>query len=678
MIAVGTDAYYALAVKERFDVAVTVFMDLHAKPDADTRRLQALEQEIYALRVDCSLGPPGQPQLADPVWDITHNTFIRSSGLGGGLTLFGPSKSQMNDLLLVFDQDRIDGIPGRYHIVKTRRVGGSLTTGRWMGTRIARRPGQRGLVMAHDVPSAEEIFQEVYKTPWEHDPLRPEAKYANRRELFFDVIGSKIRVMPVVGGEGKGAGTGFQYITLSEFLRYEEYGVDIEDLFTNLMSTVPQRVETFVSLESSGRGDGGVAYEWVQESYRDPTNTIMGRAPERGWRNIFLPSYKRWDAELAIENPSERQELMQSLEPDEKHVVTVLKVPLEHIKWRRWYERTQVKASSPKRKRALMRQECPITYMDCFQSKGAMEFDAERIRELMLSDAVNAGPKWTGELSVMSGLYDAVKFRFVEKTPMPRFVEKEDGELFVWDKPIGDADTRQKGLLPHRYCMGVDIAEGGEEGNYSVAYLIDRDTKGLTAAYRGRAQHDELLRVVRLLSAWYNNAIICNEVNRFRKWTEDLASTDRRRYMYIRRDQRDSIDQDQADVYGWLTTPTSKDAIVEAWHQALSYVPQFCRWKIVLEELRTFRREKRDIISGKFLSKRKGVYDDTVMAGGMAWYCDRDMPKLGKDPMAPAVDPNDKRTPLAKQWAQFLLEQKALAAKANQPINRLKILRGQF
>lgn len=664
MIVVGSEAYYRLSPKERFKYALEKLTDYSARSDATWDVAQKLEQEVYALRVDCSIGPPGRPDLADPTWDILHNTFIRSTGLGGGVSLFTPSVAQREDLLDVFESDRLNGIPGRYWLAKTRRVGGSLLIGQWIRTRVSRREGQNGLVTAHTAPSAEAIFREIYKVPWEKDPLQPPALYANKRQLLFQEIGSSITVTPVKGGEGTGAGTGFPYIHWSEILRYEELGIDVEDLVTNHLSTMPQGVETFACGESSGRGDGGVAFEWFQDAWKDPTNNDMDRAPAGGWRAIFLACYKRWDATMEIADPSERQEIAASLNTEEQHLVKALKQPLEHVKWRRWYEATQIKARSSKQRKALLRQECPITWSDCFQSKDVSEFDGERIRELLMSPDVSAGPKWTGELVADVGLYDAKTFRYVVKTPMPKWKDREDGEILLWEKPIGEAEELQRGVIPHRYCMGVDIAEGGEEGNYSVVHLIDRDTKALVAAYRGRAQHAELLRVVRFLSRYYNDAIICNEVNRFKQWTEDLAATDRGLggFMYIRRGQRTSIDQERVDEWGWLTTPQSKDNLVAALHGVLENVPQFLRWNVLLEEMKTFKRERKALQRGK----RKGVHDDTVMAAGMAWYCDRDMLKYGRDPLAPVED--SKKTPLTRQFDQWRAQiKKAAQAARNRP-----------
>ena len=667
---VGSEAYYALPPKQRFDVAVAALVDYSARTDRKWDTVQKLEQEVFALRVDCSLGPPDRPDLADPLWDITHNTYFRSTGLGGALTLFNPSPAQADDLLAVFESDRRLGIPGRYFGAKTRRVGGSHTIGQWIRTRVSRREGQPALVTAHDAPSAETIFREIYKIPWQNDPLRPPADYSNKRQILLTGLDSSITVMTVARGESKGAGTGYMYIHWSEILRYEELGVDVEDLVTNQLSTMPQGVETFAFGESSGRGDGGVAYDWFQEAYKDPTNADLSAAPEGGWRMIFLPSYKRWDASLKIEGESERSELLDSLEPDEAHLVHTLKQPLEHVKWRRWYEATQIKARSAKQRKALMRQECPITFTDCFQSKGSTEFDGDVIRTILLTRD-DLEPSLVGDLVADGELYDAKRFRQVAKTPMPSFKERSDGDIMVWDEPIGEKQEMLDGTIPHRYCMGVDISEGGDSGNFSYIHLVDRDTKDLVAAYHGRAQHADLLRIVRYMSRWYNDALICNEVNRFRQWTEDLASTDRQRFMYIRRGVRDSIDQDRQDAFGWLTTMYSKDALVESLHGVLENVPQFLRWKVLLEEMKTFRRERVTERRGKGV---KSLKDDTVMGAGMAWYCDRDMPKTGRDPLAPIIDAA--KSPLEKQWTEWKAQQKKAARGAQR--RRHDIRRRQF
>lgn len=671
---VGSEAYFSLKPKERFNVAVDAFTDYTARTDYKWHIAQQLEEEIYALRVMCSMGREGHPEEADPVWDILHNSFIRSYGLGGGITLFGNtiSPAQTDDLLAVFEADRVAGIPGRYWLAKTRRVGGSLTIGQWIRTRTSRQPGQRALIVAHEKDAAEEIFEEIYKTPWENDPLKPPAKHASKRELSFHEMGSKLRV-GLSKSEGGGAGTGFHRIHWSEILRYEEDGVDVEDLVTNHLQTMPQTVETFAIGESSGRGDGGVAYEWFQDAYKDPTAKTPGVAPKRGWRALFLASYQRWDAQKPIESEAEREDLRESMDEVERHIVDKLNVPLEHIKWRRWYETTQIKAKSPKRKKQLMAQECPLTWSDCFQAKGTREFDGNRIRELLFSD-MQLEPKWVGELWHPDALYDSKKFAYDPKTPMPKWRETDEGEILVWEKPIGEKERLQTGALPHRYCMGVDIAEGNEDGNWSVVHLIDRDTKNLVAAYRGHAKHDELLKIVRFMSRWYNDALIANEVNRFKKWTEDLAATDRANYMYIRREGRDSIDRDTQGAFGWLTTPASKDTLVDALHQVLEYVPQFLRWKLLLEEMKTFRREAKNQRRGKGAK----ADDDTVMAAAICYYCDRDMPKHGKDPLKYEAQADEGKTALDLQFEEWRKQQKQARRRAPGGRDMTKLAKRQF
>ncbi len=673
-VQVGSDRYYALPAKERFVVASDTLANYEARPGAKWDATETLQQEVYSLRVAISCGDDEMGIEADPLWDITHNTLIRETG--GKKVIFQPSAAQYDDLLTLFNEDLQAGVPGRYWMTKTRRVGGSMGIGQWIRVRVCRQEGKQALIAVHDKPTAQIMFRDIYKMPWSDDPLHPDATYANKGELFFEKQNGLIRVVTVKGGEGLAASTGIHYLHLSEFLRYEENGVDFEDLYNNLIMTIPQApVETFVIGESSGRGDGGVAYGLVQEAYNNRDHWKPG-----DFRIIFLPSYKRWDAHQKITSVNERADLLASLEPDERHIVDNLKVPLEHIKWRRWFEATQIQARSPKARRAMMRQECPLTFMDCFQAKGATEYDPERIRELMIEmvgkplsdidpaapDAEMGAPLWCGELRVDSLLYDPRHFKHVAKTPMPRFIERPDGEMFVWRKPVAASPL----IVPHRYCMGIDISEGGEDGNYSIVAVHDRDTKALVAIYRGKAQHDELLRIVRLMAKWYNDAYIANEVNRFKKWTEDLASTDRIAQMYRRRAGRDTIDHDDQDALGWLTTPNSKDVLVDAGHNILTNVPQWIRWEQILSEFKTFKRESKLTRRGP----RKGIYDDCVMAVTISWYCDRDMPKPGKDPLEPVVGPG--LTPLQAQFKQWKEENKG----GKQPrggVSRQKVFEGQ-
>ena len=82
----------------------------------------------------------------------------------------------------------------------------------------------------------------------------------------------------------------------------------------------------------------------------------------------------------------------------------------------------------------------------------------------------------------------------------------EDFPLFVWELP----------MQGKRYVAGVDIAEGGTEGDYSVVHMVrighglEPDTQVLE--WRGQVDAVEMSRIVYLLGKAYNDAMVAMEV----------------------------------------------------------------------------------------------------------------------------------------------------------------------
>jgi hypothetical protein len=66
----------------------------------------------------------------------------------------------------------------------------------------------------------------------------------------------------------------------------------------------------------------------------------------------------------------------------------------------------------------------------------------------------------------------------------------------------------------HTYVIGVDPSEGGEQGDFSAACVIDIQTRTTVAALREKIEQNDLAEVVVALAKYYNNAKIIPERNR--------------------------------------------------------------------------------------------------------------------------------------------------------------------
>ena len=163
------------------------------------------------------------------------------------------------------------------------------------------------------------------------------------------------------------------------------------------------------------------------------------------------------------------------------------------------------------------------------------------------------------------------------------------------------------------YCLGVDVAEGLEHGDYSVVWVLEVGTGDPVAVWRGKCEPDVFgEEIVPAIGGYYNTAMIAPEVNNH--GISVLKALQRAKYprMYRRRSFTKRIDTIQGQTMGWMTTHTSKPLLVDelgAWLRDHS-VPH----RTTLAELKTFIRDERGRMHGS-------PHDDTVMALGIAVQC---------------------------------------------------------
>lgn len=78
-----------------------------------------------------------------------------------------------------------------------------------------------------------------------------------------------------------------------------------------------------------------------------------------------------------------------------------------------------------------------------------------------------------------------------------------EGYVRMWEPPRGD----------HRYVIGADVAEGVEGGDYSAAYVLDREDSSIAAAWHGHCEPKVFARELARLGILYNRATIGIESN---------------------------------------------------------------------------------------------------------------------------------------------------------------------
>jgi hypothetical protein len=241
-----------------------------------------------------------------------------------------------------------------------------------------------------------------------------------------------------------------------------------------------------------------------------------------------------------------------SLNEEERHLVEAEGLSLEQIGFRR-----QVRAQF----RGLAAQEYAEEAESCFLSSGSCVFEMK---------------------SVMARLAEV-------QEPVER---RLNGALEVWFPPVAG----------RRYVVAVDTAGGGAEGDYSAAEVLDAESGLECAELRAHLGPLETAEQVVRLARDYNGALLVVERNNHGAGVLAFVHSVHR---YPRVYEQDG----QA---GWLTTSLTRQEMVNRLGLALVEQPRIFSSRRLLEECRTFVRQK----NGR-AEAQCGSHDDLVMAMAM-------------------------------------------------------------
>lgn len=221
-------------------------------------------------------------------------------------------------------------------------------------------------------------------------------------------------------------------------------------------------------------------------------------------------------------------------------------------------------------------QEHPDNAEEAFVKSGNAVFDLDKLKGMTLVDPL------VGEFNAEAEAFRPVK----------------DGPFRIWEEP--EPKTT--------YVIGVDIAEGLEHGDRSVAVVLRADTGECAAIYTCRVAPWEFAQIVSGLGHWYNSALIGPERNNhghafIRSLVEDS-------YFPIFRHHRATARREkETDELGWLTTPKTKAYLISEFDQFMNdhNVPD----AITIAEAKTYKRDERGKMGGS-------PFDDHVMAYAIA------------------------------------------------------------
>lgn len=473
---------------------------------------------------------------------------------GGRLVRFEMNRPQTTVHKMIVGQKKNTGRV-RTLILKARQTGiSTYVEGRyfWLTTKT---PNCSTFVLSHLQESTSAIFRMV-TTFYDNLPdpaFKPPLQAKTLSMLRFKGLNSQYRVGTAKTGQ-TGRGQTNQLVHGSEVAFYPD-----ADLITaGLIQTVGP-TGTEVILESTANGASGWFYDRCMEC-------LDGRDE---WQLIFLPWHQMTEYRLPVPEEFERTEEEQALadthDLDDKQLV---------------FRRSKILELGSEE---LFKQEYPSTAREAFLVSGRTLVSQTSLDLLErtcrpASQVCDVGPG-----GVLPSAY---------------------GKLSVWDHPAKDDD----------YVIGVDVAEGLEHGDYSVAQVLNRAGQQV-ASWHGHIDPLDFGYVLNNLGRHYNKALMMVERNNHGLTT--IRKLQELGYPHLYTEQQlDYAYGDKATKRaGWLTTARTKPLIIDRLSRAVMQGESGIVDLALAKELRTYVVDER----GRTNAQR-GCFDDRIMAYAIAMH----------------------------------------------------------
>jgi len=356
--------------------------------------------------------------------------------------------------------------------LKMRRGGLSLNTQLRNLWRVWRRPNTRGITLAHEDESTNEIFQitrlAIQRFPQE---LLPPMSRERQRAVTFPEMGSRF-LTGTAGTLGLGRGSDFSFLHISEFA----------------FVTKPKALHT--SASQALRSDGTYILETTASAYGSEAHQIWqeARSGRSKFRAVFFEWWWRDDAYLPLIDLGE----LDPLSSKEKALLQRIAKFQEALAID--YFNT---APNPKRerRRALMQLKWR---RDKISEIGEQEFNREYPEDDTSCWLIAGTPRFDTE---------ALRWA-IENTVREPIRTEWNGELRIYEEP----DENK------RYLIGGDPSEG-VEGDRSALCVLEYETWDQVAAFSSRTCPPEQLADKaamlgrRYKSARYGEAVVVPEIN---------------------------------------------------------------------------------------------------------------------------------------------------------------------
>tara|TARA_R100001460_G_scaffold10279_2_gene24354 strand:+ start:389 stop:1966 length:1578 start_codon:yes stop_codon:yes gene_type:complete len=448
----------------------------------------------------------------------------------------------------------------RMLILKSRQTGISTycqARGFW---KTVSAQNQNAVVVSHLNESTKAIFGMVryFYDNLPHPLVKPDLKESTTSSLQF-THGSRWRIATARTSE-VGRGWTTNYLHGSEVAFYPN-----ADIIPGLLQTVPED-NSEILLESTANGAGGWFYDACMRSLRG----------EGEWALCFIPWSMMPEYRRKINKYFERTD-------EEEVLANMFHLDDEQLNFRR--AKIQDLGGED-----LFRQEYPITPQEAFLTTGRVFVEPKYI-DAAYNECYS--PTWRGHLRGKE------------------MMENNNGPLKIFEHPKAD----------HRYCIGVDVSEGLEHGDYSCIQVLDHMGYQV-ATWHGHIDPFDFAEVIGEIASYYNRAWTLIERNNHGLTTirklQDLGYPN----LYVEQAVDDAYVDRLTRRAGFLTTSKTKPLIIDNLVHLLRQGESGVACVDLIDEMRTYVIDARGITNAQ-----QGCYDDRIMAYAIALFGLNSMPR---------------------------------------------------
>ena len=517
----------------------------------------------------------------DKKWYIEKFLFIRDKN--AELIPFKFNKAQ-NMVYEKYLECLRDGKLPRFICLKSRQQGISTFTEGMMFSDTATSQYKNTFIIAHEGQASTNLFN-MSKLFYSELPLviKPSVSRSNEKALIFEDKESEtggLRSRFTIGTantlEG-GRGNTFHNVHVSEMAFFP----NAEKTLTAIIQAVPDVMNTLVILESTANGVGDYFHkQW-----------LLAKEGSSDFIPIFLPWSFDPTCTREFRSDEDREEFIKSVDmtytdfngnqliTDEKQLLIEYDLTYEQLYWRRWAINNKCGGSIE-----MFQQEYPINDVEAFLSTGRPVFNQKVLKEYLHSCK-------EGNIGYLDAAGNSVAFR-----------EEEKGYVEIWERPVSG----------RFYCIGADVAEGLEKGDFSDAYVIDSETFNIVACWHGHIDPDLYGNELVKLAKFYNDAYLGVENNNHGLTT--LKAIQRLEYWNIFYTKTvDKITDKLSTKMGWTTSMRTKPLMIDKLVEFLREKQIGIKDKNLIGQMVTYVREANGSTNAQV-----GCYDDKVMAVAIA------------------------------------------------------------